>query len=201
MNRITTPAPLPRISKLIAIAALASVATLGCDVEDEDHEWVERVESSEVAVAPPQLEAAELNAQLIEPEFFPGELDMGPSDFEIAREDGFEVPGLDITSGDDVIPRSVGSKPFHIQKYGHFGNGGTLNTGFPTSSWVATVVGIQTTDGDINEFGSGSPLLAYPFQQDGRWHVTFDFRSHGDNESWSIWIMYVNRDMATTSNF
>lgn len=105
----------------------------------------------------------------------------------------------------DFVPdeafKNAGSRPIHIQKYGPFGNGGTLSTGFPTSAWIATVVGIDTTDGDINEVGTGNPLRAFPFQSNGIWNVTFDLRSHGNNESWSIWIMYVNRSMATATNF
>ncbi len=113
-----------------------------------------------------------------------------------------EVPGGPVPDQiDDEVPKAVGSQPIHVQKYGPFGNGGTLSTGFPTSDWIATVVGIDTTDGDINENGTGNPLRAFPFQSGGIWHVTFDFRSHYDNESWSIWVMYIRRDMATSTNF
>ena len=97
--------------------------------------------------------------------------------------------------------KNAGSRPIHVQKYGPFGNGGTLGTGFPTSDWIAVVVGMDTTDGDINEVGVGDPLRAFPFQSNGIWHVTFDLRSHRDNESWSIWVMYIQRSMASATNF
>ena len=102
---------------------------------------------------------------------------------------------------DSEAYKNAGSRPIHIQKYGPFGNGGTLGTGFPTSDWIAVVVGMDTTDGDINEVGVGNPLRAFPFQSNGIWHVTFDLRSHRDNESWSIWVMYIQRSMASATNF
>ena len=127
---------------------------------------------------------------------------IGQPVFYESNEDGEVVGGPipDLLPESDVF-KNAGSRPIHVQKYGPFGNGGTLGTGFPTSDWVAVVVGMDTTDGDINEVGTGNPLRAFPFQSNGIWHVTFDLRSHRDNESWSIWIMYIRRDMASTTNF
>ncbi|MCG8425213.1 MAG: hypothetical protein MJE77_45615 [Proteobacteria bacterium] len=122
--------------------------------------------------------------------------------FYESNENGEVIGGPVPDAIDDLESyKNAGSRPIHVQKYGPFGNGGTLSTGFPTSSWVAVVVGIDTTDGDINEVGVGNPLRAFPFQSNGIWNVTFDLRSHRDNESWSIWIMYIQRSMATATNF
>lgn len=95
----------------------------------------------------------------------------------------------------------VGSKPFHLQRYGPFGNSGTLNTGFPTSDWVAAVVGMRTFDGDIQENGVGNPFFCYPFQQSGTWHVAYDLRSHNNHEGWEVWIMYIDRRWTTVTGF
>jgi hypothetical protein len=117
--------------------------------------------------------------------------------------DSSEIENNSLT-GDDmrgVTSSGAGSKPFHFQRYGPFGNSGILNTGFPTSSYIAVVVGFRTFDGDIQEDGVGDPIYCYAFQQSGAWHVTFDVRSHNTNEGWEVWVMFVDRRMATITGF
>ena len=48
---------------------------------------------------------------------------------------------------------------------------------------------------------TGNPLFAYPYQFNGTWHVTFDMRSHINHEGWTVWVMFINRSMATTTNY
>ena len=183
-----TTAATARIRPLFLVLSgllVAGCADLGADPLDP----TDRAGQSDISEPP-----AHKPAELASPVFYEAD--------EWGQVVGGPVPDdLDTIAARGDLDKNPGSRPIHVQKYGPFGNGGTLSTGFPTSNWVATVVGIQTTDGDINEVGSGNPLYAYPFQHNGIWHVSFDLRSHGDNESWSVWVMYIQRTMASTSNF
>lgn len=174
----------------LAAALTASLLATGCVTgsdgiagADDSISDLERLDDSKEVTGP----AA---GPIVEPVFYE------------SNEDGEVIGGpLADEAFDTAAHKNAGSRPIHVQKYGPFGNGGTLGTGFPTSDWIAVVVGMDTTDGDINEVGTGNPLRAFPFQSNGIWHVTFDLRSHRDNESWSIWVMYIQRSMASATNF
>lgn len=118
-----------------------------------------------------------------------------------------QVPGptLDTVEGSQFGTQTqavAGSKPFHLQKYGPYDSSGTVNTNRSTSDWAAaTVVGVRTFSGDIQENGSGKPFYAYPFKQNGTWRVTFDIRSHNNHEGWEVWVMFIDHSMATVSGF
>ncbi len=187
------PSSLKR-SLFVGLAALTLGACDPADGEPLDDELTEDVRDGALALEPRPAEP-------IGPaEFFPG-LAPQVSDYDFAVEAGEIAAGAsgDLTSASAAA--FPGSLPIHIQRYGPFGNGGILDTGFPTSEWAAAVVGLQTVNGDIQENGTGNPLFAYPYQFNGTWHVTFDLRSHQTHEGWTIWVMFVNRDMATTSNY
>lgn len=180
----------------LPVLLVASILSSACDPADEE------VASAESRVAAFDELARPASEPVGPTVFMPGAIaQMSDYDLAVAEGDPDAAAGLDFSVGGEPVASIPGSLPFHIQRYGHFSNGGILDTGFPTGNWAAAVVGIQTTDGDINENGTGNPLFAYPYQFNGTWHVTFDLRSHQNNESWSVWVMFVNRSMTTTSNF
>ncbi len=185
MNHTAGSTSIFRLS--LAALAASTLITAGC-LADSDLPGDDRAAVGQDDGA--KLPGPSLSAPIGQPVFYEsnelGEVVGGPIPDELHDTEAF---------------KNAGSRPIHVQKYGPFGNGGTLSTGFPTSDWIAVVVGMDTTDGDINEVGVGDPLRAFPFQSNGIWNVTFDLRSHRDNESWSIWVMYIQRSMASATNF
>lgn len=187
-----------RLTALLAtVFTLAVTSSAGCDPADVEADALDAVEHRELGRS---ASAEERRAEVIEPEFFP-DAEPWPSDYDLAVEDGtFDAPGMSLTAPTDPLA-SFGSRPIHIQRYGPFATGGVLNTGIPTCCWIASVVGFQTINGDINEVGTGNPISVFPFQSSGSWHVSFDLRSHNVHEDWTLWVMFIDRDTASSTNF
>lgn len=112
-----------------------------------------------------------------------------------------DLTGNDITNGSigsadisAISPGQISPVPFEFERF-TVPSSGVIATRWPGGSFVVAVVGFETRNGDIQENGTGDPIFVYPFIQNGRWRISFDFRSHNSNERWRIWTMAVRREM------
>lgn len=96
---------------------------------------------------------------------------------------------------------TFGDRPIHVQRYGPFGTSGAFNTAVPADKWIACVVGMRAFNGDIQENGAGDILYAHPYRNGNFWAIAYDFRSHQTHEGWELWVMFINRGLATSRDF
>ncbi|MBL9127212.1 MAG: hypothetical protein JNL97_06180 [Verrucomicrobiales bacterium] len=74
----------------------------------------------------------------------------------------------------------------------------TVDTGWPTNKYVASIAGFHADTGDIQEGGAGGTLIkirAVPGNPN--WKIEAEFRTHFDDEDWTITAMRVVRDLVT----
>lgn len=176
-----------------------SIQTRGIFVDEAGDATVDGTISAAEFVGP--VNAANLTGTIDEARLPQNAID--GSEIEDETLTGADIADNSLTGNDlrGVFNAGEGSKPFHFQRYGPFGNGGTLTTQFSGADWIAAVVGFRTFNGDIQENGVGNPIYCYPFQENGIWKITFDFRSHNTHEGWEVWVMFVDRRMATINGF
>ncbi|MCC7374597.1 MAG: hypothetical protein IT581_08070 [Verrucomicrobiales bacterium] len=92
-----------------------------------------------------------------------------------------------------------GERPFAFKTIAVTGNT-SVDTGWPTNKYVVSIAGFYAKDGDINEFGGSGNLLrcrAVPSTTGPNWLVEADFKTHNGEESWTITIMRVVRELVT----
>ena len=98
---------------------------------------------------------------------------------------------------------NLSDKPFFFHDFPPLGDNVNTDTvipgdfpdGIPTSDYVCGIAGAAALHGDINERGSdGTLIVTRVFQENGRWRLRADFRTHTDDESWKLRIFCARRE-------
>jgi hypothetical protein len=77
--------------------------------------------------------------------------------------------------------------------YDKLGDNVRKDTGISTAKYTCGIVGMAAYDGDIQENGDGDILLAYMYEEGNTWRIRADFRTHGDNEDWTVKLMCIDK--------
>ncbi len=90
-----------------------------------------------------------------------------------------------------------GSKPFVLRRFNSIGTGVTnYNTGYPSSTWSASIAGFYAYDGDIQEHGTGDPIrVRAVIGSNGNWYIQADVRSHDNNEEWHADVLFIRNEL------
>ncbi|MGB3494027.1 MAG: hypothetical protein WBA57_14955 [Elainellaceae cyanobacterium] len=88
-----------------------------------------------------------------------------------------------------------GTSPFVVRKFGPFPGWTNHDTGYSTDDWEAVIGGFKATGGDIDEDDSGSIIQVHTWKENGRWQIFADFRSHKDNEEWTVWVLFIQKKL------
>ncbi|HAP59951.1 MAG TPA: hypothetical protein DCR93_10785 [Cytophagales bacterium] len=94
-----------------------------------------------------------------------------------------------------------GKKPIIIRRYSNMGDNITYNTNYSSADYNAAIIGFVTQDVDINENKDGDFLQVRMIISNGKWHIRADIRSHNDNESWYVDVMFVSTQMSTRTGY
>lgn len=92
-----------------------------------------------------------------------------------------------------------GERPFHFKTYKTTNALLSVDTGWATNRYVATIAGFHANTGDILETVSTGTLIqvrAVP-SASGTWRIEADFRTHNDEEDWTVNVMRVVRELVT----
>ena len=88
-----------------------------------------------------------------------------------------------------------------IRNFVGLGNNVHYNTGISTSTYECGVVGMSASGGVINASGVGDIISAFLTQEGSTWSINADFRNSGYAESWSIWVICLNRSASDGYQF
>ncbi|MEM9218136.1 MAG: hypothetical protein AAGD25_27815 [Cyanobacteria bacterium P01_F01_bin.150] len=126
-----------------------------------------------------------------------------PGDIKVRNNSGVNTLSLDGSRG-KLTARGIdlsaffyvdGQRPIRIKRYSVTG-GRSVNTGFSTTNWMATIAGFRALGGDIQENDRGNIIEVYTKAASGKWQVYANFRTHNQNETWEVWVMFIRREMA-----
>ncbi len=106
---------------------------------------------------------------------------------------GTDSPKAKLDVSGDIHINSA--KPFIFRRYSNLGDNIDWSTGYSTSTYSAAIIGFQALDGDIQEDNDGDIIQVYMRKVSGSWYIRADFRTHNDDESWSVDVMFVNKHL------
>ncbi len=86
-----------------------------------------------------------------------------------------------------------------VRHYSNLGDNIHYNTGVSTSQFDATIAGFRAAHGDIYENNAGDIIQVYMYEHGGKWHIRGDFRSHKDNESWYVNVLFTSKGLNNLS--
>lgn len=107
-----------------------------------------------------------------------------------------DVNGTLNARGDVTID---GIKPVRFARYKNLGDAPSYNTGVSATTYNAGVAGFGTQGVDINENDSGDFIKCFMYKSGGTWWIRADLRSHNDNESWYVDVIFVHTKMSETT--
>ena len=106
-----------------------------------------------------------------------------------------EVNGTLMAASYLYSPNST-SKLIEFKTFSNLGNNVDKNTGFNTSDWNAAIVGFKSGSADIQENDSGTLFNMYMSRRGSRWHIIADFRTHRRHENWTVFVMFVRKEIS-----
>ncbi len=92
-----------------------------------------------------------------------------------------------------------GSKPFMIRRFNNVN--ANRDTGVSHSTFSAAIISFVSSSGDINEKGSGRIMQMQLHKSGNTWRISADFRTHSRSETWSVWVMFINKHLVDESGF
>ncbi|NEQ68600.1 MAG: hypothetical protein F6K21_24485 [Symploca sp. SIO2D2] len=95
----------------------------------------------------------------------------------------------------------LNEKPIHVKRYPNIGDDTDYNTGYKTDEWICGIVGFHSGSSDIQEDDRGDIIKVYAYPNNGYWHIRADFRSEGDGENWTIYLLSIRTDIAVKYEF
>ncbi|NEP50616.1 MAG: hypothetical protein F6K65_18130, partial [Moorea sp. SIO3C2] len=95
--------------------------------------------------------------------------------------------------------RVKGKKPFEITKFTSIPGHQDYNTNYSANDWEAIIAGFKSSAGDINEKDSGAIIQVYTKIKSNKWYIFADFRSHNTHESWTVWVLFIRKEVVTFS--
>ena len=97
--------------------------------------------------------------------------------------------------------RIDGDYPIKIERYTNLGDDISHDTGYSTADWNAVIAGFQANDGDIQEDNAGRIIQMKMVKIGGSWYIWADFRTHNNNESWDVDVMFIRTSMSQSIGF
>ncbi len=94
-----------------------------------------------------------------------------------------------------------GALPIQFERYTNLGDNISYNTSYAVADYCAAIVGMRTIDVDTQENGDGDAIRARMENVSGNWHIVADWRSHNDDESWDVDVMFVTRKMCSLTGY
>lgn len=92
-----------------------------------------------------------------------------------------------------------GKKPFMIRRFNNVN--ANHDTEVSHSTFSAAIISFVSSSGDINEKGSGRIMRMQLHKSGNTWHISADFRTHGQSETWTVWVMFINKHLVDESGF
>ena len=92
-------------------------------------------------------------------------------------------------------------KPIIFIRYKNLGDNVIRNTGFSASDYSAAIVGFRALDGDINEVNSGNIIQVYMDIANNKWRIRADIRTHKNDETWWVDVMFVSNKLARKKGY
>jgi len=89
-----------------------------------------------------------------------------------------------------------GSKPIIFKRLS-CGQNGWTNTGYSYETYTVGVVGFKALDGDINEDNAGDIIQVYAYKDPDKktWWIRTDFRTHLNEEEWTVDLIIINNKL------
>lgn len=92
-----------------------------------------------------------------------------------------------------------GRKPFMIRRFSNVN--ANHDTEVSHSTFSAAIISFVSSSGDINEKGSGRIMRMQLHKSGNTWHISADFRTHERSETWTVWVMFINKHLVDESGF
>ncbi len=92
-----------------------------------------------------------------------------------------------------------GTKPFEIKKFTDIPGYQDYNTNYSANDWEAIIAGFTTSNGNIQEDSSGTIIQVYTKIKSSKWYIFADFRTHKTHESWTVWVLFIRKEVVTFS--
>ncbi|HAC65159.1 MAG TPA: hypothetical protein DCF68_16925 [Cyanothece sp. UBA12306] len=88
-----------------------------------------------------------------------------------------------------------GTEPIIIRRYNNLGDSINYNTNCSASTYTAAIIGFRALNGDIKENDTGNIIQVYMYINSGIWYIRADFRTHKNNETWYVDVMFIRNEL------